>query len=133
MTADQLRKLAIAHRRVILAVLLYFLYMPVLLGFKSAGLMAEKGQPAEVGDHITTIYVLAFLVFALFAVYKLAGMLKAEQGIGFLYAGLMFVPVVGLIVLLWMNHRSTKILKKYGVKVGLMGADLKSISEPEVN
>jgi hypothetical protein len=39
------------------------------------------------------------------------------------------IPVVGLIILLIINSRATALLQSYGIKVGMMGADLAQIPD----
>ena len=48
-------------------------------------------------------------------------------GIGILLGILTLIPCLGLIVLLVVNGKATSILKRNGIKVGLLGADLSQI------
>ncbi len=48
-------------------------------------------------------------------------------GQGILLGILCLVPCVGLLVLLIINSKATNVLKQNGIKVGLLGADVKSI------
>jgi hypothetical protein len=48
-------------------------------------------------------------------------------GIGVLLGILTLIPCIGLIILLVINVKATSVLKKNGIKVGLLGADLSSI------
>jgi hypothetical protein len=43
---------------------------------------------------------------------------------------LTLVPLIGLIILLIINARATKILRQHGIRVGLMGADPRQIPAP---
>lgn len=130
-TVNELRELAIAQRRVILAVLLKVLQLPLTFLLIVTGLITIVDGKAEgVGNNINLFYYLVVTVFAIYAIGKLATLIMPGQGIGCLYAFLMFVPLVGIIALLVLNNRATKLLRKYGVYVGLMGADMKSIRDP---
>lgn len=64
-------------------------------------------------------------VFIFLLSTKLFGTIK---GIGF--AILTIVPFLGLLILLLVNGRATKILKQNGIGVGLLGANLSSIQTP---
>ncbi len=50
-----------------------------------------------------------------------------STGLGVLLGILTLVPCIGLVVLLIVNAKATKILKQNGVKVGIMGADPSTI------
>jgi len=67
---------------------------------------------------------LALLIFMILSVVRLAKALSQSQ---VLYAILMFIPCVGLLVLLSLSGKATKQLQQAGIKVGLMGADPNSI------
>lgn len=64
-----------------------------------------------------------------FAVYRLAGELASD--LPALWAVGAFIPnIIGLIVLLVISGRATKVLQRAGVKVGLMGATLAQTPPP---
>ncbi|MEQ8210039.1 MAG: hypothetical protein RH917_09425 [Lacipirellulaceae bacterium] len=133
-TVDELRELAVAQRRVILAVLLKVLQPPLAFLLIVTGLVTfEDGRAVGVGSNISVLYYLVVTVFAIYAIGKLAALIMPGQGIGCLYAFLMFIPLVGIIALLMLNNRATRLLRKYGVSVGLMGADMKSIRDPAID
>jgi uncharacterized membrane protein (GlpM family) len=48
-------------------------------------------------------------------------------GLGILFGILCLIPCIGLIVLLIVNAKATDVLKRNGIKVGLLGADLSAI------
>lgn len=58
------------------------------------------------------------MVFILMLATRLYG-----TGTGVVLGVLTLVPLVGLIILLVVNAKATGILKKHGIKVGLLGAD----------
>ena len=47
--------------------------------------------------------------------------------VGILFAILTLVPCVGLLMLLLINGKATRILKQNGIRVGLMGANLSEV------
>ena len=49
------------------------------------------------------------------------------SGLGILLGVLCLLPLVGLLVLLAVNGKATRVLKQNGIRVGLLGADLSSI------
>ena len=57
-----------------------------------------------------------------------AAVVKAH-GVGnaIIYCIAMLIPCIGLILLVFLNSRATNYLKRHGVKVGLMGADLSTL------
>jgi hypothetical protein len=52
-----------------------------------------------------------------------------NTGAGIVLGILTLVPILGLIILLIVNGRATTVLRQHGLKVGLMGADLKQIPQ----
>jgi len=67
---------------------------------------------------------LVVLYFMISSVSKLAKALGHSE---ILYAILMFIPFVSLIILLILSGKATTRLKEAGIRVGLLGADPKSI------
>ncbi|HEY6871278.1 MAG TPA: hypothetical protein VI298_00995 [Geobacteraceae bacterium] len=67
------------------------------------------------------LYVLA-IPFQLYAVYRTAKVLEFGSGFIALYVVTMFVPLLGIIMLLVLNSSATKALKAAGISVGLVGA-----------
>lgn len=65
------------------------------------------------------IFLLAIKVYSV-VVGILLGLLT-------LLGSLTLFPLIGLIVLLLVNGKATKILRQNGIKVGLLGANLKAI------
>lgn len=127
-TTEQLRELAIAQRRVVLAVLFKLFIIPLMFLLVSIGQITPEGEPEKLGNTIVFAYYLIVTAFALFAIFKLGNIVSGE-GIGCIYVFAMLFPLIGLIALLLLNGRATKLLRKYGVRVGLMGANLDTIDE----
>lgn len=57
----------------------------------------------------------------IYFIFKLAWALRSSAA--WVYVILAFIPLVGLIALLHLNARATKLLQANGIKVGLMGAN----------
>ena len=67
-------------------------------------------------------------IIQVYFIFKLAQAVRSSAA--WVYIILAFVPLIGLLALLHINGKATKILQAYGVKVGLMGAkssDLKKV------
>jgi lysylphosphatidylglycerol synthetase-like protein (DUF2156 family) len=105
----RLDDVAYGQKRIIYAILLYF----------AAGVMAQLNG------------VLALLaLFALLAVLAMSwsGIYQISRGLGYpiwlrlLLILLMFVPLVGLLILIFLSTRASTRLKEAGYEIGLMGA-----------
>lgn len=72
------------------------------------------------------VYFLA-AAFQIFALYKLGRSLKLSIVWMVLFIVGLFVPLIGLLILLLMHDKAMKAMKSSGVKVGFMGADPNSI------
>jgi len=111
---EDLRSVARYQKGVIVCILIYFLAM-----FSQFALPPELRMFLGIG----VLFVgLTGAVFAFLLAIKTHG-----TGQGILLGILCLVPCVGLLVLLIINSKATSVLKQNGIKVGLLGADLKSI------
>jgi hypothetical protein len=113
-TREDLRSVARYQKGVIVCILIY--------------LIAAFGQfavPPELRIFIGIGIMCVGLTGAVFAF--LLAMKTHGTGQGILLGILTLVPCVGLLVLLIINSKATNVLKQNGIKVGLLGADLKSI------
>lgn len=109
-SGDNLYHVARCQRGVILCILVYFFAM-----IGQVMLPAELQVLMDVGLLVVSI-VAAVYVFLL--AIKLFG-----TSLGIVLGILTLVPLLGLIVLLVVNGKATRLLKNYGVKVGLLGAN----------
>jgi hypothetical protein len=75
---------------------------------------------------ILGLAALAVSVAAAVFVFMLA-LAVYNTGTGVVLGILTLIPIVGLIVLLVINSRATNILRRHGIRVGLMGADPSTI------
>ncbi|OCQ96692.1 hypothetical protein AMR42_02675 [Limnothrix sp. PR1529] len=81
-----------------------------------------------IGDELTSwILYLAAGIFQVVALYKLGRSLKLSiVWMTLLVIGL-FIPLLGLLILLLVHDKAMKAMKSAGVPVGFMGADPNSI------
>lgn len=117
---ERLRKIATAQRHVNFAVLFYLCLFPFNIAVS-----------AIAGDTIwaallTLVAVLAVLVYGMVSVFCLASLFHGTVSAVFHVLGL-FVPLLGLVILIMISSRATTILRANGVKVGLLGANPKTI------
>ena len=111
---EDLRSVARYQKGVIVCILIYLLAM-----FSQFAIPPELRMFLGIG----VMFVgLTGAVFAFLLAIKTHG-----TGQGILLGILCLVPCVGLLVLLIINSKATSVLKQNGIKVGLLGADLKSI------
>jgi hypothetical protein len=74
---------------------------------------------------ISMVY-LAVNILAAICIFRLA-MLVYNTGLGIVLGILTLVPILGLLILLAVNGKATRILRAAGIRVGLLGADPASI------
>ncbi len=106
---EDLRAVAFYQRGVIFCILGYFV-----------AIAAQFALPAELvfllGLGVLAV-VLAGAVFVFLLAIKVYGV-----GLGILFGILTLIPLIGLVVLLIINGKATKVLRQNGIKVGLLGA-----------
>lgn len=119
-TREKLRCIARSQRHVNLAVFLYLMVIPLTMTINSIGHDTEWASP------LMGLYMLGVIFFGAFATYRLTSLIKGHF-IAVLYMIGLFIPLLGLLLLLSINGEATKVFKKAGIKVGLLGADIKSI------
>lgn len=66
-----------------------------------------------------TIIKLFLSLWGIYLIYKLAAAMKCKYPV--LYVVGMFFPLVNLIIIVTLFHRSNKLLKSYGVPVSIVG------------
>ena len=117
---DRLRRLASAQRRVNLAVLMYL----AMIFVNGAINVASRGQTW--GAIVLLTIVVAVLSYGAVAVFTLASMFRG-RAVAVIYVLGLLVPLLGLLLLLSINSKATKELKANGIRVGLLGADPKTL------
>lgn len=111
---DDLKSVAIYQKGIVVCILIY--------------LVAVVGQFAlpEGIRPLVGIGVLGVGLVGTVFVFLLATKVYTT-GMGILLGVLALIPCIGLLVLLMVNGKATEILKKNGIKVGLLGANLSQI------
>jgi hypothetical protein len=95
----------------------------LLLFFARVG-FAANGNLAAAGI-VAIVYFVVAITAAVF-IFMLAISLY-NTGVGVLLGILTLIPLIGLLVLLVVNSKATKLLREHGLKVGLMGAKLPKV------
>lgn len=90
------------------------------------GLLALQFAPfmirsSSLLDVVTTLALLVMTISVLVAVVTLTIALRRHVIVTVLYAVLMLAPCINLIILLVINQQATAVLRKAGLRVGLMG------------
>lgn len=119
-----LRAIASSQRLIMFAIVGYF----ALLVF--AGVLRPRNIPGA--TMVVGFIAIATVLCGLFGIIRLAANLYRSTLVGILNGVVMFLPLIGLFVLVILNMRATRILKKHGIRVGLMGAnssDLQAIPD----
>lgn len=114
-----LRKVARAQRR-----LLYCVGLMILVQIASALLYSVPARLSVVEplDALVSCSGLILSVVALVFAVQLMAATGTHILLRILLIVLLFAPCINLIVLLGINHRATKLLRRVGVRVGLLGA-----------
>jgi len=87
----------------------------ILVNFLTVGLCALIG---DIGGLLGIVVI----VMSLVGMFRLASGLGYSTGKKIMFVILLLVPLIGLITLLVLNSRATKVLREGGYKVGLLGA-----------
>ncbi len=82
------------------------------------------GNRAGLGPVVLVVMILQ-VVAALYFVFNLATSLKYSNAVAVLCCILMFIPLLCLLTMGILSGKATKILKENGIKVGLLGANVK--------
>lgn len=71
--------------------------------------------------------MLAIVAFQIYALYSLGTSLR--MSLVWLYCIGLFIPIVGLLILLVISGKASKVLKAAGVRIGLMGGNADDIRD----
>jgi len=113
-TDERLLLAAQGQKIVIYCIILNFLLRAVERSLAKAGLA-----------HVDLWMMLLFIgaaVWALFGILKICSGLGKSQNQKICYMVMSFVPLINLITLVYLSVKATKLLRKAGVSVGLLGA-----------
>lgn len=102
-------------------------YHRLLLWSILAALVANLSHLFLGDQPIGLLVYFAAAAFQIFTLYKLATSLKLSVVWMVLFMVGLFVPLLGLLILLSIHDKAIKAMKAAGVKVGFMGADPNSI------
>lgn len=112
-TRKELQEIAINHRLLLWSIL--------------AAIIANISRFYISNQAIGIVVYFAAVGFEIFTLYKLGRALKLSVIWILMFILGLFVPLIGLILLLLMHDRAMKAMKAAGIKVGFMGADPNSI------
>lgn len=113
-TREDLRSLARYQKGLLVCIALYVI-----------GLLIDLVMPPGIRGFVG-LGVFAVVLAGTAIVFLLAT--KAySPAVGILWGVLVLIPCVGLLVLLTINGKATRLLKQNGIRVGLMGAKLSEI------
>jgi hypothetical protein len=136
---QQLRLIAQNQKNVIYCVLFNILASTTLAVIRPyVSLAASRPDPASrnvilekpeflIAFVAGAIVSLAFTALSIYATYQLALSMRVSKGWAVLLAISVFIPCISLFVLLAVTLQASTLLQQHGLKVGLMGADIKSI------
>jgi len=110
---EDLRKVAVAQKGIMVCILVYLVAIALVAVL----------QPSPLVRLLLIVPLIlasaGFTIMLAMQVYGMAG--------GILMGILALVPCMGLLVLLLINARATKVLRSNGIQVGLLGADLSRV------
>lgn len=111
---EDLRNVALYQKGIVVCILIYLI-----------AVIGQFAIPPELRILVALGVVVAAIVGTVF-VFLLAIKIYST-GVGVVLGILTLIPCVGLVVLLIVNAKATRILKENGIKVGLLGAKLSQI------
>jgi hypothetical protein len=124
-SGPSVRTVALAQRFIMWVILGSILLMLSLV--MGAAITPSGGMPQLVVIGLLILIRLALLALMMVGVYKLSAALGLGVVTCVLYVIGMIIPLVNLIILLSVNQKATNLLKRNGIKVGLMGASLSDV------
>lgn len=116
---SRLRKIAVAHRQVNLAILYYLCVVPI------SGLVIV-GESAMWAKVVFGVIGMAVLDLGVVSVYNLAEKLRGKT-VAIVHAVGLLIPFLGLILLMTNSREATKMLQANGINVALFGANPETI------
>jgi hypothetical protein len=122
-THGPLYEIAYRQKLVVYAVLLD------LLGLPSIGFLAEPFETplATTLSDLATVVSLCLIVFSIWAYYRLGVALGIPTSVICVGAACLIFPLVSLLVLVGIARIAAKKLRRAGMEVGLLGANLREI------
>jgi hypothetical protein len=118
---EDVRKVAVYQKGIIVCILIYFVGIGILFAFVAAGL-----QPPSIVSNALGFLLIGNALAGVVLVVLLA--IKVyHPALGVLMVILTMVPCWGVLMLLLISVKATSILRKNGYKVGFFGANLAEI------
>ncbi|HJW75943.1 MAG TPA: hypothetical protein VJ787_09775, partial [Thermoleophilia bacterium] len=117
--SPHVRAVASAQKLVLYAILLYIVVVLLRAALLSTG-GATSGAATTLAD-LSLLIALAALGMALVGVFRLASEFGYGTGARAVCLVLMFVPLVNLLTLLFLNRRAIMVVRAAGLRVGLLG------------
>lgn len=114
---ERLKRIAFDQRMINLVVLAYF-----GVGVLNAMLAPNAGQAEPLVRIFIGVLALLVLIGGVVFAVRMASALHGTV-IAVLSAISLFIPCVGLVVLLVLNSQATRVLRDAGLRVGLLGVD----------
>jgi hypothetical protein len=126
---EDVRKVAVAQKAILTCILIQIgSILIVIVGLASAGNGGEKSAVLPMLVRMAVLVALISGVISALFVFAMA-LRVYNTALGILFGIGALMPYVGLIVLLVVNGKATKILQANGYKVGLLGAKLSDVPE----
>ena len=122
-TQADVRQVAIAQKAILICILIQMLN----IGFQVLVGVGKLPVPPAVLLSASIVSLISIVVSAVF-VFVMA-IRVYNTGLGILFGAIALIPCIGLIVLLVVNDKATKVLQANGHKVGLLGVHLSQIPE----
>ena len=129
-TPEQIYSLAKAQKMIMWCLLANFALNGLTMSLEPLGNTSAFNGPYGLAMTLSMIVVgLALLLVVLFVAPYYVYRLARELGypLPFLWAPFVLVPLISLLLLIILSSNATKVLRAQGYKVGLMGANLKTI------
>jgi hypothetical protein len=125
--STQVLEVARQQKRLIWLILLE-LIVGILLIVNTSPMTTGPSAFTEAWAVLRTVVSLTLAIICAYFVYKIGRALKISTLWLVITIILLFVPLISLGALLYMNDQATRLLRAAGVKVGLMGAKRKSLA-----
>ncbi|MBP5586974.1 MAG: hypothetical protein J6Y92_11555 [Lentisphaeria bacterium] len=97
-------------------------YVLIFLLFRIISYLLMCGMAGNVLEQLFRLLALMFSILTVIFFVKLMIALKTAAVWVVIRAVLSFIPIIGLVVLLVVNSKATKVLKSAGIEIGLLGA-----------
>jgi hypothetical protein len=94
----------------------------IVLAYFATSMLSTSARESAVMQLLVGVIAVGVVISGVVFAVRMASALHGT-GIAILCAVLLFVPCVGLLVLLVLNSQATRELRKVGLRVGLLGAD----------